>query len=241
MKFITAKVPMINLFRLTIEKGIDLNQLCCHPAICITGTDTGIGKTVVTGLLAKELSRKKSVITQKWVQAGDLDHPDIEIHDQLSGAMHHANPDRQVVSLKTAASPHLAAAIDDTRVDQLALISATKRLIETYDMVLVETSGGIMVPLNEEETFGDVIANMALPTIVVVPNKLGTINHTLLTIHYLKSKKIPIIGLILNQIEKDYSIIHDNNPKTIQIFSKMPIIATCLQVKNSIDRSLAQF
>jgi dethiobiotin synthetase len=219
-------------FYLSINSDFNICELKTYKAICITGTDTGIGKTVVTGLLAKELSKMMNITTQKWVQSGGLDHPDIQTHDNFSGITHlsDVSNDRQVYSFKTPASPHLAAKIEGQNIQLQELMNATNRLKATHDMVLVETSGGIMVPLNGKETTGDIIKHMALPTIVVVPNKLGTINHTLLTIHYLNSKEIPILGLIINQIEAEHSIIHDNNPKTIQEFGKIPIIATCHQL-----------
>ena len=219
-------------FNLSFEEGFDINELKENAAICITGTDTGIGKTVVTGLLAKELSRTTNVTTQKWVQSGDLDHPDIQTHDNLSGIKHSSNPsnNRQVYSFKTPASPHLAAKIEGKKIQSDVLISATENLMKTYDMILVETSGGILVPLNGTETTADVIFKMELPTIVVIPNKLGTINHSLLTINYLKLRNINILGFILNQMESGESIIHEDNPVVIQKFSQLRKIGTCQQI-----------
>ena len=87
-----------------------------------------------------------------------------------------------------------------------------------------------MVPLNGTETTADVIFKMELPTIVVIPNKLGTINHSLLTINYLKLRNINILGFILNQMESGESIIHEDNPVVIQKFSQLRKIGTCQQI-----------
>ena len=216
-------------FNLSINSDFKISELKTYEAICITGTDTGIGKTVVTGLLAKELSKVANVTTQKWIQSGDLDHSDIQTHDNLSGINHVSNMsnDRQVYSFKTPASPHLAAKIENESIQSQALMNATNRLKATHDMVLVETSGGILVPLNETETTADVISDMQLPTIIVIPNKLGTINHSLLTIHYLKQRNVNILGFILNQMESGESIIHEDNPKTIQQFSQLKQVGVC--------------
>ena len=92
--------------------------------------------------------------------------------------------------------------------------------------MLIETSGGVMVPLSESMTIGDVIASISLPTIIVVPNKLGTINHTLLTAHYLKTNNIPLVGFILNNFEPSSDAISRDNPKIISKLMNMPHIAT---------------
>lgn len=219
-------------FNLRINRDFNISELKTYEAICITGTDTGIGKTVVTGLLAKKLSKMINVTTQKWIQSGDLDHPDIQTHDNLSGINHvsDVSNDRQVYSFKTPASPHLAAKIEGESIQLQALMNATNRLKATHDMVLVETSGGILVPLNETETTADVISDMRLPTIIVIPNKLGTINHSLLTIHYLKQRNVDILGFILNQMESGESIIHEDNPKIIQEFSQLKQIGVCQHI-----------
>ena len=211
-----------------LDTTLKFEQYLNHEEICITGTDTGIGKTVVTGLLAKKLAETKKVVTQKWVQSGDLDNPDIKTHDKLSGLSISSEfiKDRQVYSFKTPASPHLAASIENTCIQPQKLVQATHRLKAAFDTVLIETSGGVMVPLSESMTIGDVIASISLPTIIVVPNKLGTINHTLLTAHYLKTNNIPLVGFILNNFEPSSDAISRDNPKIISKLMNMPHIAT---------------
>ena len=190
---------MKNQFKLTLSPHIEINAL--PPIICITGTSTGIGKTILTGLLALEISKKKSVVTQKWVQSGDLDSPDIAIHDTISTLK--INPkwhcDRQVYSFKDPVSPHLAAKLSGTTIQPDHLKNATDRLSTSFDVVLIETSGGIMVPMTDALTTGDIISDFHLPTIVVIPNVLGCINHALLTLNYLDKKNIPILGFIINE------------------------------------------
>ena len=217
---------MNHSFQLKLTR--DLAIIKKHKIICITGTDTGIGKTIATGLLAKELASHGSVITQKWVQSGDLDSPDIKTHDQLSGHMH--NPkllsNRQVYSFNNPVSPHLAAKLANETINPTKLIQASQRLAEQFDTVLVETSGGIMVPLTEHETTGDVVSQMKIPTIVVVPNKLGTINHTLLTMNYLKQHQIPMLGFIMNQFDQSESQLQVDNPSIIHKLSDVPKLGT---------------
>ena len=216
---------MINL-KLSTNDHFDLIHY--NNAICITGTDTGIGKTVATGLIAKKLKQKASVVTQKWIQSGDLDSPDINTHDQLSGIKMNSKweNDRQVYSFHTPASPHLAAAVEGKTIETSRIVDATNRLTQHFDIVLVETSGGIMVPLNQTLTVGDVVTQMKLPTIIVVPNKLGTINHTLLTAHYIKQNNIPLLGFIVNNFGKPTTDIEKDNPSIISQIIDAPCLGT---------------
>ena len=218
---------MTKSFQLTLTA--DIATIAAHNVICVTGTDTGIGKTIVTGLLAKELASQGTVVTQKWVQSGDLDEPDINTHDTISNIQYDIknNDDRQVYSFNDPVSPHLAARLANQTIEPGLLKSATHRLADAFDTVLVETSGGIMVPLSESVTTGDLVADMKLATIVVVPNKLGTINHSLLTMQYLTQQNVPIIGFIINQFDDKQSQLHTDNPKIIHSISNQTCIGVC--------------
>jgi dethiobiotin synthetase len=206
--------------RFKIQFEIPPSVWATSPIICITGVCTGIGKTVLTGLLAAELLSHQSVVTQKWIQSGDLHSPDIQMHDEISGHCLHEKwtTDRQVYSFNDSVSPHLAAQLGGQSILPAGLISATRRLVSSFDVVLVETSGGIMVPISEDMLVGDVVKQMAIPTIVVVPNRLGCINHALLTFHYLTPN--PIIGFFMNEIHSTtVSPMHTDNPKIISKYS----------------------
>ncbi|MGA0241774.1 MAG: dethiobiotin synthase [Candidatus Marinamargulisbacteria bacterium] len=199
-----------------------------HSVICITGTGTGVGKTIVTGLLGHVLAKDRRVVTQKWVQSGDLSSPDIATHDQLMGGAMDlgAQKDRQVYSFSDAVSPHLAAKLAHQSIDPTVLAAATQRLTEVSDTVLVETSGGIMVPLTETVVTGDLVASMALPTILVIPNQLGAINHSLLSAAYLAQKRIPILGFIMNYFSSSLSSLSADNPAIIASLSGLCHLGT---------------
>ena len=213
---------------LRFNSGIDLDDILSNPVICITGTGTGIGKTIVTGLLASTISKSQSVVTQKWVQSGDLDSPDIATHDVI--ACQNIDPcfipDRQVYSFNQPVSPHLAARLNQTHIDLLRLQSATQRLSSLFQSVLVETSGGVMVPLSNTETMGDLIVKMNLPTIVVIPNQLGTINHALLTLQYLKQRNVSVLGFILNNFSDHSDPLYQDNPRIIESMSEVIWLGT---------------
>ncbi len=207
-------------------------NLTNHPTIVITGTDTGIGKTIYSGRLYKELSKNKTVITQKWVQSGDLDSPDVLTHDTIANQFNHLPKElinaREVYRFSTPASPHLAAAQESPpkRVKLKTLLQATKILNNAFDTVLVETSGGVMVPLNESETMLDAMTALGAPTIVVAPNRLGAINHALLTLNMISQRNIPILGFVINNFFDCPTDIQIDNPRIIQSLSGIPLIST---------------
>ena len=202
--------------------------------ICITGTGTGIGKTVATGLIARFLTSHQSVVTQKWVQSGELHAPDIHTHDAfVPHPFLTDHPQRQVYSFESAVSPHLAARIAGQSIDPLRLIQATHDLSQHADTVLVETSGGIMVPLTDTVSFLDVMAMMAIPTIVVIPNQLGAINHALMTLSCLTHREIPVLGFIMNHMVPPTHALHHDNPITITRMSGVAHMGTIHAMGNS--------
>jgi len=186
--------------------------------IFITGTDTGVGKTIVAGLLGRSLKEKGiNVITQKWVQTGCIDvSEDISMHAKLMDTdmaiLKEYYSDMVPYIFKFPSSPHLAASLEQKSIDSAKIKNSFQRLSEDFDYVIVEGSGGMLVPLNEEETIIDIAAELGLEILVVVGNRLGVINQTLLTIEALKRRNMKIAGLIFNHPSKggDEVILKDN-------------------------------
>jgi len=194
--------------------------------IFITGTDTDVGKTVITGCLAAALIRKgKKVAVYKPVQCGDLlegniPSPDLVLVKKLSGI-----PDNDLVNdfcFSIAASPHLAAEHDKTKLDIDVIKNHNKSLMDEYDFVLVEGAGGLIVPLTRDYTVLNLIQDLSIPVLVVARAGLGTINHSSLTVNILKYHKIPILGVVLNYFKN--SVIEQDNKKIIHTLNNVPII-----------------
>ena len=126
--------------------------------IFVTGTDTCVGKTIVTGLLGRYLKdRGLKVITQKWVQTGCIDtSEDIDMHAKLmdmdAEILKKYYDDMAPYIFKFPSSPHLAASLEKRKIDNCKIKNSYQRLIEDFDHVIVEGAGGILVPLNEKET-----------------------------------------------------------------------------------------
>jgi len=147
----------------------------------ITGTDTGIGKTVFSAALAGAMR------TPYWkpIQSGLDDETDSEAVARLAGVA--VLP--EAYRLVTPASPHLAAEIDGVTIDAEALTPPEGALI-------VEGAGGALVPVTRSLLYADLFARWQIPVIVCARTSLGTINHSLLTIEALKSRGAPIHGLV---------------------------------------------
>jgi dethiobiotin synthetase len=153
--------------------------------IIVTGTDTGVGKTVFAAALAGHLGANY----WKPIQSGLIEETDSQTVLRLSGL-----PEVRILPetyrLKTPASPHLAAEIDGLTIDPEALV-----LPATDRPLVVEAAGGLLVPLTREITYIDVFRRWQAPVVLCARTTLGTINHTLLSIEALRARGISLLGV----------------------------------------------
>jgi dethiobiotin synthetase len=153
--------------------------------IIVTGTDTGVGKTVFAAALAGALGANY----WKPIQAGLLEETDRQAVLLLSGLSEECVLP-EAYRLKTPASPHLAAEIDGITINPEALV-----LPKTDSPLVVEGAGGLLVPLTREVAYIDVFASWRAPVVLCARTTLGTINHTLLSIEALRARGIPLLGV----------------------------------------------
>ncbi len=193
--------------------------------IFVTGTDTGVGKTVVTGLLGRFLAeRGVNVVTQKWVQTGCKGvSEDIEAHirfmDGDKGFFDKYTEEMAPYIFEFPSSPHLAAALEEKSIDTGRIESAFRRLAQDFDYVIAEGAGGALVPVSEKELMIDIAEKLALPVLVVARNRLGAINQTLLTVEALKRRGLKIAGIVFNHLGggSNEVVLKDN----LQIITKL--------------------
>jgi len=181
----------------------------------VSGIDTDIGKTYATGLLAKALMQQGvNVITQKLVQTGISKQADGELgiaddilsHRQLMGMpLQPCDLDFTTCPYRyeKPASPHLSAALANQPLNINVITDATKALQADYEMVLLEGAGGLLVPINEQLLTLDYIAEQGYPIVLVTSGRLGSINHTLLSLEAIKSRGLMIHSVIYNHIHDD--------------------------------------
>ncbi len=183
---------------------------------CITGIDTDIGKTVVTGLLAKYLlAQGVNVITQKSIQTGCVGiSEDILMHRKIMKKPLYGVDQSGFTCpfvFPEPASPHLAGELCGQEFNPVVLEQATMELEQRFDTVLLEGAGGVFVPLTRDLLFIDYIKDKNIPLIIVTSTRLGSINHTLLTLEACVSRGIKIAGLVYNkQIESSEVIAEDS-------------------------------
>lgn len=195
-------------FNMHLKKGIYF----------ISGIDTDIGKTIVTGLLAKQFKDQGvSVITQKLVQTGNTGHSeDILKHRKIMQISlldedHTGLTAPQIFSYP--ASPHLASRIDRKPLNLSKIESATQILQQKFDVVLLEGAGGLMVPLTNELLTIEYIAQKKYPVILVTSGRLGSINHTLLSLYALKQYGLDLAMLAFNTIDDAQDVVIANDTK----------------------------
>lgn len=170
---------------------------------CITGIDTDIGKTYVTGLLGKFLlQQRKSVITQKISQTGCVDFPeDIAMHREIMGVELFPE-DRDGLTcpyiFPVPCSPHLAARLAGDEIDPVKIRQAVLALRGRYEYVLLEGVGGLMVPLTEELLLADFLTTLPCRVILVSSPRLGSINHTLAALELMHARELDVAGIIYN-------------------------------------------
>lgn len=194
------------------------------PGIFITGTDTGIGKTYITLLLAKYfISQGINIGIMKPIACGPQKENDalyLKKHLKLSDPFELINP----IRLKLPLAPYASAIETKSKIDLKLIFRAYKKLQSLHKLILVEGVGGVLVPITKSYFVADMIKDFGLPTIIVARAGLGTINHTLLTIEALKKRKVSIFGIIMNGF-KDKELSEKTNVKIIEELSKIPVIA----------------
>ncbi|MDE5930361.1 MAG: dethiobiotin synthase [Muribaculaceae bacterium] len=183
--------------------------------IFVSGIDTDAGKTYATAWLARKwMDSGLSVATQKFIQTGNRGRSeDIEAHRRLAGMA----PLPEDSDLTTApvifsypASAQLAARIDGREIDVEAIDRSRELLSSRYDRLLIEGAGGLMVPLTDDYLAIDYVAGRRLPLALVTNGRLGSINHTLLSLEAIRSRGIELPYVLYNTyFDSDSTIAAD--------------------------------
>lgn len=190
--------------------------------IFITGTDTDIGKTVVSALLAGYL-REQGVSCGylKLVSCGGDGCGDCAYVQKRAGV-----PVHNVYHFPLPASPHLAAEQNGQQIDTHRFDEALARMDSQYDLLLIEGAGGLLVPLTRSLLLGDYMAGQDVQSLVVARSGLGTINQTLLTMEGLRQRQMATLGVVFNDAEQfalDDLLVNDNL-RTIGDFAGVPVL-----------------
>ena len=213
--------------------------------IFVVGTDTGVGKSIVTGLLGRYLQEKNyRVITQKWIQTGSRVSADINLHLKIMGIPKKKIKDYLVYvcpyKFLLPASPHLASRQENKRISIAKIKQSFKLLSAKFDFVIVEGIGGALVPVDQKRLMIDIAKELDLAVLVVAQNKLGAINHTLMTIEAINNRKMKILGILFNNLKGEKKLIAKDNPDIIKKITKQNIIGI-LPWDKKLDRLYKKF
>lgn len=195
----------------------------------ITGTDTGIGKTLVGVALTRALvARGLRTAVMKPVAAGRTDTPDGPRNDDALELLAASNvpsayEDVNPWLLSTPASPHLAARADGVTIGHERILAAQRKLAGASEILIVEGAGGWLAPISATETMADIAEKIALPVLLVVGLRLGCLNHALLTRAAIRSSALPFAGWIANGLETPMAHGRDNVQTLATRFGRPPL------------------
>ena len=199
----------------------------------ITGTDTGVGKTYITNLLLSALtSRGESAIGFKPIACGDREDAKI-----IKAASHPSPTSVDTVNpvfLKTPAAPMAAASIEGISIDINKIKSTHLELTKSYNHVLTEGAGGWAVPINSEYSMGHLAADLGDPVLIVVNNKLGALNQTILTANAVQSMGLELMGIVLNHISDERDTASITNRSVLEDILNPPVILDILHEETEI-------
>lgn len=187
------------------------------PVIFVSGTDTGIGKTVVSAMLTAGLDASY----WKPIQSGLEEETDTEFVKWITEV-----PKEQIIPeryrLTEPLSPHASAEIDGVSIslDDFELPGFNT------DHLVIEGAGGLLVPINREDMIIDLIQTLDVPVLLVVRSELGTLNHTFLSLEALRSRDIPILGVVMNGPK------NESNRKAIEKYGEIKVLAELDRIKN---------
>lgn len=196
-----------------------------HPVVFVSGIDTGVGKTVVTGELARAaIAKGRDAITVKMVQTGNVGRSeDIEEHRRIMGVGELPEDAEGLTAPQIFAFPgsgHLAARLEGKRVNLKKITSSVEACARRRELVLVESAGGLFVPLTSSVLTIDYLAERGWPLVLVTNGRLGSINHTLMSIEAATRRGVALLAVVYDWAPDVDPIIDEDTPATIKAYLK---------------------
>lgn len=203
----------------------------------LTGTDTGVGKTFVTALLARALRRAGlDTVALKPICSGDRGDAEV-LRAACDGELEldEVNP----LWFQMPAAPHLAARHEGRTISLPALEDWFRSVSEGRQSVLVEGAGGWLVPIADGTLVADLAVALGLPVIIVVADRLGCINHALLTIESIRSRGLECRGIILNSLPRESAESGLGNRAMLEEFTDVPVLFEIAPGQQAVDLAIA--
>ena len=209
----------------------------------ITGTDTGVGKTLVSAAIALYLKKRGlNVGVMKPVETGVEDISKLGPDGSLLQWAAETDEDPELVSpyrFKAPLAPSVAAKEEDRQIEVGVISQAAEKLSQRYDFVIIEGAGGLMVPLVGGLLMADLIKQLGFPMLVVAKTTLGTINHTLLTTYAAQGMSIPVAGFMLNNMPQNPDTACASAPKALVTLASADLLGV-LGHKEGNDKQIVE-
>lgn len=214
------------------------------PAIFITGIDTGVGKTLFTAALARNLAnRGLQVGVMKPLETGLKETSSIGEDAALLQWAASSEDNEELISpcrLELAASPHQAAKDSGSQIDVDTIIRAFQKLQKGKDIVLVEGAGGLMVPIVGGYLMADLVRDLSLPLLIITHPELGTLNHTLLTTFAARTMELPVTGLVINRMPQKPDKIATEAPHLLSSLASADLLGVLPVVEGNDKEKVIQ-
>jgi dethiobiotin synthetase len=198
----------------------------------ITGTDTDVGKTYFSRLLIRALREARvDAVGFKPVCCGE--RTDAELLAEASGGL-----DVETVNplwLQAPVAPQVAAMLSNAEINPASLIASGKMLEKQHQAIVIEGAGGWRVPLAKGYDMADLATDFSLPVIVVVANRLGALNHTILTVEDIRASDLEVAGLVLNNLQEEQDTAAITNKGVIEELTGAPILAELIHGQDFVD------
>ena len=218
-----------------LPRVLDLGPASLHlspMSLFVTGTDTGVGKTYVTRLILESMrAQGVDAVGYKPLACGDRD--DATLLAEASGGLEldAVNP----VYLNTPVAPYVAGLLQNQMVDPADLLAGYQRLAAQHPMVLVEGVGGWEVPIAANYRVSDLARDLELPVLLVAGNRLGALNHTLLTVDAIRNKGLNLVGIVLNQLEDEMDTAMITNKGVLEDLTGAPLLDHLIHGQDFLD------
>jgi dethiobiotin synthetase len=201
------------------------------PGLFVTGTDTGVGKTMIAGAIADWFARRKFRVAVCKLAATGCVHRREGLVSEDAEFLAHCAKSRHPLDLicpqrySEPLAPAIAARRAMQPLDWSVIDNSIRLMSQDSDVMIIEGVGGVMVPMDEKYTVLDAIAALKIPAVVVARAGLGTINHTLLTVNALRQREIAISGCVINGYPPDLkTVAEETNPRAITDWGGIPIL-----------------
>jgi len=201
----------------------------------VTGTDTGVGKTHVTRLILEGLRASGiDAAGYKPVACGDRD--DARILADASGGLpiDEVNP----VYLQSPVAPYVAGLLENRAIDPAELIAGYRRLAAAHKTIVVEGAGGWEVPVAAGYRISDLAAELGLPVVLVAANRLGALNHILLTLGAIRARGLVCAGVFLNQLVDELDTAMITNKGLIEDLTGVPLLEHLIHGQDFLDEEV---